>query len=58
MIPSERAIQSRMKEVFDLKPNSNQWSNLMSAVQDRSFAILNSSQLKGFRSLSGSDCST
>lgn len=52
MIPSERAIQSRMKEVFDFKPNSNQWANLMSAVQNRATAILNSTLGKGFNSMS------
>jgi hypothetical protein len=32
MVPTERAIQSRMKEAFDLKPNATQWSSLMENI--------------------------
>jgi hypothetical protein len=35
MIPTERAIQSRMKEVFDYKPTALQWSNLLQAAKRR-----------------------
>jgi len=35
MIPTERAIQSRMKEVFDYKPTSSQWACLMEAAKKR-----------------------
>mmetsp|Transcript_10999 Transcript_10999/g.21551 ORF Transcript_10999/g.21551 Transcript_10999/m.21551 type:complete len:891 (+) Transcript_10999:1558-4230(+) len=35
MIPTERAIQSRMKEVFDYKPTPTQWSNLLDAAKKR-----------------------
>lgn len=29
MMPTERAIQSRIKEAFDFKPTSLQWENLI-----------------------------
>jgi hypothetical protein len=35
MMPTERAIQSRMKEVFDLKPSTTQWNNLLEAARNR-----------------------
>lgn len=35
MIPTERAIQSRMKEVYDYKPSPAQWSSLLEAARKR-----------------------
>ena len=32
MMPTERAIQSRMKEAFDLKPSATQWVSLMETI--------------------------
>lgn len=32
MMPTERAIQSRMKETFDLKPSATQWTSLMETI--------------------------
>ena len=29
MIPTERAVQSRMKEVFDYKPEVPEWNDLI-----------------------------
>jgi len=29
MLPSERAILSRAKEAFDLKPSENEWETLL-----------------------------
>jgi len=36
MLPTERAIQSRMKEVFDFKPSNTQWQNLLDACRGSS----------------------
>jgi len=36
MLPTERAIQSRMKEAFDVKPTVQQWQVFMEAVAERS----------------------
>ena len=36
MMPTERAIQSRIKEAFDFKPSQVQWSNLLDAARGRS----------------------
>lgn len=33
MLPTEKAIQSRLKEVFDLKPTPGQWQNLISKAK-------------------------
>jgi hypothetical protein len=35
MIPTERAIQSRIKEAFDFKPSTTQWTSLMEAAKKR-----------------------
>jgi hypothetical protein len=35
MLPTERAIQSRMKEAFDVKPNSNQWQVLIDSIRKK-----------------------
>ena len=35
MLPTERAIQSRMKEAFDLKPNSTTWTQLIEIISKR-----------------------
>jgi hypothetical protein len=36
MLPTERAIQSRIKEAFDFKPTQLQWQQLLEAVVERS----------------------
>ena len=36
MLPTERAIQSRMKEAFDVKPSAAQWQLFMETVSERS----------------------
>mmetsp|Transcript_7372 Transcript_7372/g.7229 ORF Transcript_7372/g.7229 Transcript_7372/m.7229 type:complete len:705 (-) Transcript_7372:36-2150(-) len=33
MMPTERAIQSRMKEAFDFKPSPSQWENLIDSCK-------------------------
>ena len=35
MLPTERAIQSRMKEAFDVKPNTTQWKQLLESIKTR-----------------------
>ena len=46
MLPTERAIQSRIKEAFDFKPSQQQWQQLLETVIERS---------KHHHSLSASD---
>lgn len=36
MLPSEKAIQARMREVFDLKPSQTEWQNLMALAKGHS----------------------
>ena len=36
MLPTERAIQSRIKEAFDFKPTQQQWQQLLEMVVERS----------------------
>lgn len=36
MLPTERAVQSRIKEAFDVKPTPQQWQMFMEAVSERS----------------------
>lgn len=58
MTPSERAIQSRMKEGFDFKPTSEQWRDLMAACSGFSgpnSQIPGFSQRKHIDQLTGSD---
>lgn len=36
MLPSEKAIQARMREVFDFKPSPNDWQNLIQQARGHS----------------------
>jgi hypothetical protein len=38
MLPSEKAIQTRMREVFDFKPSPNDWENLLAQARGHSYS--------------------
>ncbi|OMJ78944.1 hypothetical protein SteCoe_21115 [Stentor coeruleus] len=38
MLPSEKAIQARIREVFDYKPSDSEWQNLISQARGHSHA--------------------
>lgn len=38
MLPSEKAIQSRMREVFDCKPSPSEWQNLLQLARGHSYS--------------------
>jgi hypothetical protein len=38
MLPSEKAVMARMREVFDLKPSQNEWQSLMAQARGHSYS--------------------